>query len=162
MFSNLSWAENCRKRISKGWRSFYALKRNIAHIANLPTKLYAFIDYVVPVLTYASQVVPLQTRIQGTRVQKTATKCICSSRDGYRIRLTRRNILSMYMELHALLFLLSVIYRKYNINRSTIPNFKSTDTRQSKEFEVPKQTEKMRRKFLDPSNETIQHSDKND
>ena len=56
MCSNLSWAENCRKRFNKGWRSFYALKRNISPFANLPTKLYAFIGYVVPVLTYASHV----------------------------------------------------------------------------------------------------------
>ena len=74
------------------------------------------------------------------RVQKTATKWICSSRDDYRTRRTRRNTLpiSMYMELHDVLFLLSVIDGKYNINCATIPNFKSTETRQSKEFEVPK------------------------
>ena len=56
----------------------------------------------------------------------------------------------------------SVVIGNYNNNCSTIPNFKSTETRQSKEFEVQKQTEKMRRKFLDTGNETIQHSEKND
>ena len=45
MSSNLSWSENCRQRVSKRWRSFYALKKNILPIANLPTKLYVFIGY---------------------------------------------------------------------------------------------------------------------
>ena len=53
MSSNLSWAENSQKAVSKDWRSLYALKKNISPIANLATKLYAFIGYVVPVLTNA-------------------------------------------------------------------------------------------------------------
>ena len=142
MSSNLSGAEKCRKRVSKGWISFFALKRNVSPFANLPTKLYGFIGYVVPVLTYASQVwYPSKLESKALdRVQKTATKWICSSRDDYRTRLTRLNILpiSMYMELHDLQFLLSVINGNCNINCATIPNFKSTETRQSKEFEVPK------------------------
>ena len=55
MSSNLSWARNCKKRVSKAWRSFY-VKRNISPIANITTKLNAFIGYVVPALTFASQV----------------------------------------------------------------------------------------------------------
>ena len=47
--------------------------------------------------------------------------------------------ISMYMELHDFMFLLSVINGNYDIKSSTIPNFKSTETRQSKGFEVPKQ-----------------------
>ena len=74
------------------------------------------------------------------RVQKTATKWIGSSWDDYKTRLTQLNILpiSMYMQLHDLLFLLSVINGNYNINSLTIINFKSTQTRKSKEFEVRK------------------------
>ena len=167
MSSNLSWAENSRKRVSKGWRSFYALKRNISPVANMPTKLFAFIGYVVPVLTYASQVwYPSKLESKALeRVQKTANKWIRSSRDDYRTRLTRLSILpiSMYLELHDLLFLLSGINGNYNINSSAIRNFKSTETRQSKEFEVRKhRLRKCDKIFWTPSNETIQHSEKND
>ena len=111
--SNLSRAENCRKRVSKGSRSFYALKRNISPFANLPTKLYVLIGYVVSVLTYASQVwYPSKLESKALeRVQKTATKWIGSLREDYRTRLTRLNILplSKNLELHDRLFLLSVI-----------------------------------------------------
>ena len=155
MCSNLSWAENYRKGVSKDWRSFYSLKRNISPIANLPTKLYAFIGYVVPVLTYASQVwYPSKLEFKALeRVQKSATKWICSSRDDYRTRLNRLNILpiSMYIELHDL-FLLFVINGYYTINSSTIPDFISTETRQSKEFAVPKhRLRKCDKKFLNPA-----------
>ena len=44
----------------------------------------------------------------------------------------------MYMELHDLLLLLSIMKGNYNISRSKIPNFKLTETRQSNEFEIPK------------------------
>ena len=55
MSSNMSWAEYCQKGVRQGWRSFDALKKNISPIANLPTKIYAFYGYVVPVVFYASQ-----------------------------------------------------------------------------------------------------------
>ena len=53
---NLSWSDNCSRRTTKAWRSFWFLKRNSSHKANPVTKLNAYFGYVVPVLTYASQV----------------------------------------------------------------------------------------------------------
>ena len=97
MSSMLFWAANSRKRVGKGWRSFYALKKNISPIANFPTKLFPIIGYIV--LTYASQVLyPSKFLFKALkRVQKTATKWTGSSRDGYRTRLTGLNILPISM-----------------------------------------------------------------
>ena len=142
MSSNLSWAGNCRKRVSMAWRSFYYVKRNISPIANVTTKLNGYVGYVVPVLTYASEVwFPSKLESKALeKVQKTATKWIGSSKDDYKTRLARLEILpiSMYMELHDLLLLLSIMKGNYNIRRSKIPNIKLTETRQNNEFEIPK------------------------
>ena len=59
----------------------------------------------------------------------------------------------MYMELHDL-FLLSVINGNYKINSSTILDFKSIETRQSKEFAVPKHRLRKCDEKFDPSNES--------
>ena len=54
--NNLSWSKNCSRRTLNGWRSLYFLIRNTSENASLETKLNAYAEYVVPVLTYASQV----------------------------------------------------------------------------------------------------------
>ena len=54
--NNLSWSENCIRRTLKGWRCLYFVIRNTSKSASLETKLNVYARYVVPVLTYASQV----------------------------------------------------------------------------------------------------------
>ena len=56
MTKNISWNENIKRRTGKAWRAFFNLKRNISCYANLETKLNAYVGYVVPVISYASQV----------------------------------------------------------------------------------------------------------
>ena len=104
---NLSWSANCQRRTTKAWKTFYTLKRNVSSRTSMKTKLNAYIGYVVPVLTYASQIwYPSKTDMRSIeKIQHKATKWICGGNDEYH-RSTENISLSMYMENHNILYLL--------------------------------------------------------
>ena len=140
---NLSWSDNCSMRISKAWRAFYFLKRNCSTTSNIYTKLNGYIGYVVPVISYASQTwYPSKIeQKQLERVQRKATSWMCGKTMDYKQRLTMLDILplTMYLELHDILFFRAVRNEKYNINLlNHKPRTKTTDTRQSEEYEITK------------------------
>ena len=76
MSNSLSWSENCSRRTLKGGRTLYCLIRNTSKHVSLETKLNADAGYVVPVLTYASQVwYPSKTELRKIeQVHRKATK----------------------------------------------------------------------------------------
>ena len=78
MTKNISWNENIKRRTGKAWRAFFNLKRNISCYANLETKLNAYVGYVVPVISYASQVwYPSKTEMREIeRVQQKDKKLL--------------------------------------------------------------------------------------
>ena len=55
MSRNLPWSASCQRRTTKAWKAFQTLKQNVSSGTSMETKLNAYIGYVVPVLTYASQ-----------------------------------------------------------------------------------------------------------
>ena len=127
----------------KAWRAFFNLKRNISCYANLETKLNAYVGYVVPVISYASQVwYPSKTEMREIeRVQQKATTWILNYSIGYKERLRTLKILplSMYIELHDILFLQSVMDGKYSVSENSIPiSLRESTTRQCSEFELNK------------------------
>ena len=108
----------------------------------METKLNAYIGYVVPVLTYASQVwYPSKTDMKSIeKIQQKATKWICGGNDEYHQRLETLKILplSMYMEMHDVLYLLSILEGNYYVPEDKLPKRKENETRQKQEFELPK------------------------
>ena len=142
MSRNLSWSANCQLRTTKAWKAFYTLKRNVSSRTSMETKLNAYIGYVVPVLTYASQVwYPSKTDMKSIeKIQQKATKWICGGNDEYHQRLETLKILplSMYMEMHDVLYLLSILEGNYYVPEDKLPKRKENETRQKQEFELPK------------------------
>ena len=88
-------------------------------------KLNAYIGYVVPILTYASQVwYPSKTDMKSIeRIQHKATKWICGGKDEYHQRLEILKILplSMYMEMHDVLYLLAILVGNYYVPEDKVP-----------------------------------------
>ena len=119
MSPNLSWSANCIRRTTKAWKAFCTLKRNVSSRTSMETKLNAYKGYVVPVLTYASQVWnPWKTDLKSIeKIQHKATKWIWSGNDEYHQRLEKLKILplSMYMEMHDVLYLLSILEGNYYV-----------------------------------------------
>ena len=94
------------------------MKRNISDLSSKITKLNAYVGYVLPILTYASQAgMPNKTNKQELeRIQKFATNWILGSTEPYKTRLTNLILLPlcMYIELHYLLYLLALQKRYYD------------------------------------------------
>ena len=138
---NLSWSDICSRRKTKACRSFWFLKRNCSHKANPVTKLNAFVGYVVPVLTYASQVWNAsKTDLKSLeRVQRKATAGICGTDADYKQRLLKLNVLpvSLYLELHHILFFNAICQDKFALDSNDKPKSRSTETRQNENLEVP-------------------------
>ena len=120
MATKLSWKANIKKRCSKAWKAFYFLKRNISNLASQTTKLNAYVGYVIPVISYASQAwFANKTESKDIeRIQRKATSWIISNWEiSYKQRLTTLKLLplSYYFELHDLLMLISLLKGSYNI-----------------------------------------------
>ena len=120
MATKLSWKANMKKRCSKAWKAFYFLKRNISNLASQTTKLNAYVGYVIPVISYASQAwFGNKTESKDIeRIQRKATSWIISNWEiSYKQRLTTMKLLplSYYFELHDLLMLISLLKGSYNI-----------------------------------------------
>ena len=121
MTANLSWSSNCESRVQSAIKAFYLIKRNVSSKASTKSKLDLYIGYIVPIATYASQVwyANKSELKQLERIQRKATACILSSTAidyPQRLRLLMLLPLSMYIELHDILFLFAVKNQKYDIN----------------------------------------------
>ena len=121
MTANLSWSSNCESRVQSAIKAFYLIKRNVSSKASTKSKLDLYIGYIVPIATYASQVwyANKSELKQLERIQRKATAWILSSTEidyPQRLRLLMLLPLSMYIELHDILFLFAVKNQKYDIN----------------------------------------------
>ena len=142
MSQNLSWSANCQRRTTKAWKAFYTLKRNVSSRTSMETKLNAYIGYVVQVLSFASQVwYPSKTDMKSIeKIQHKAKRWIWVENDEYHQRLETLNILplSMYMEMHDVLYLLSILEGNYHVPEDKLPKRIENETRLKHEFELPK------------------------
>ena len=121
MTANLSWSSNCKSRVQSAIKVFYLIKRNVSSKASTKSKLDLYIGYIVPIAAYASQVwyANKSELKQLERIQRKATAWILSSAEidyPQRLRLLMLLPLSMYIELHDILFLFAVKNQMYDIN----------------------------------------------
>ena len=121
MTANLSWSSNCESRVQSTIKAVYLIKRNVSSKASTKSKLDLYIGYIVPIATYASQVwyANKSELKQLERIQRKATAWILSNTEidyPQRLRLLMLLPLSMYIELHDILFLFAVKNQKYDIN----------------------------------------------
>ena len=117
---NLNWNSNCNHRLSKATKAFYQIKRSMTDSASLKNKLNAYTGYVVPILSYCSQAwLPNRQQIEKIeKLQKRATSWILSGRNcTYKEKLIALKLfpLSLYVEMHNLLLLLSLLDNKFDI-----------------------------------------------
>ena len=141
MSRNLSWSANCQRRTTKAWKSFYTLKRNISSRTSMERKMNACKGYIVPVLTYASQVCyPSKTDMKSIeKIQHKDTKWICGGNDKYRQRFETLKIfpLSMYLETHDVLYLLSILEGNYYVPEDKLQSEKKTKQDKSRNLNSP-------------------------
>ena len=108
--NNLSWTTNCQARTCKALNALYNIKRNVSKSCRTKTKLNVYVGYVMPILTYCSQTwAPNTTHCKSIeRVQKTAMRWIAPTESTYKKRLLLTHLLpvTLYLELHDLLYLL--------------------------------------------------------
>ena len=106
-------------------------------------KLNAYTGYVVTITTYASQTWwPSKGNLEFEKVQHYATKLILGSNINYRNRLVSLIVLplSIYVEMHDLLFLLSMRNGDYDIEETLdyIPSLGNTRQNQRGEYRLYK------------------------
>ena len=108
--NNLSSTTNCQARTCKALNALYNIKRNVSKPCRTKTKLIAYVGHVMPILTYCSQTwAPNTTHCKSIeRVQKTAMRWIAPTESTYKKRLLLTHLLpvTLYLELHDLLYLL--------------------------------------------------------
>ena len=109
----------------------------------METKLNAYIGYVVPVLTYASQVwYPSKTDMKPIeKIEHKATKWICGENDEHHDKFfheVKKLSLFMYMDMHDIFYLLSILEGNYYVPEDKLPKRKANKTRQKQEIELPK------------------------
>ena len=119
---NLTWNENWHFRATNAIGALFQIKRNISDLSSRITKLAAYVGYVVPIATYASQAwMPIKTKMpELEKVQTIATKWILGSTEPYKTRLTKLKLLTlcMYIESHDLLYLLESQKGEYDVDIS--------------------------------------------
>ena len=120
MSKKISWKTNAESRRRKAWKSYYFLKRNISAIASVKTKVNGYVGYVVPVVSYASQIwKPNKTEAKEIeKIQKRATAWILNTWDmKYKDRLRKLNLLPLTInfELHDVLLYINFLEGKYDI-----------------------------------------------
>ena len=116
---SLSWSPNCEPRVQSSLRSFYQIKRILSSKTSLKFKIDLYCGYIVPIVTYASQAWYANKMQQLERVQRKASAWILQTADmEYSERLKKIKLLplSMYMELHDILFFFAVSTSKYDWN----------------------------------------------
>ena len=116
----LNWKSNCNHRLSKATKAFYQIKRSMTDSASIKNKLNAYTGYVLPILSYCSQAwLPNRQQMEKIeKLQKRATSWILSGRNcTYKEKLIALKLLplSVYVEMHDLLLLLSLLDNKFDI-----------------------------------------------
>ena len=143
---SLSWSPNCESCVQSSLRCFYQIKRNISSKTSLKSKIDLYCGYIVPIVTYASQAwyANKSEMQQLERVQRKASAWILQTADmEYSERLKKIKLLplSMYMELHDILFFFAVSARKYDWNlEDYVERITSKNTRQASRggLQIPK------------------------
>ena len=146
MSCDLKWDLHVETRCRKATQCFFLLKRRLPQTASLLCKLNAYRAYLVPILTYASPVwyVNCGNCVRVEVIQKRAMRWIvapaiggeCSLKDTYRhLKLLP---LSLYLEVHDILFLLQIFYGKYDISFADFLSMKPEGRlRKYKIFDLP-------------------------
>ena len=143
--SDLTWSSNVDLRTSKVPRALYPIKRTVSKNVTLQSKLNAYTGYVVPILVYGSQVSHLTTMClrKVEKIQGLSTKWFLRVNIDYKTRLIKCGLLplSMYIELHDVLFMRDLLKNEYDNTTTNEMNLKeSKRTRQDarNELEIPK------------------------
>ena len=147
MSRDLKWDLHVEAHCRKATQCFFLLKRCLPQTAILLCKLNAsYRAYLIPILTYASPVwyVNCGNCVCLEFIQKRATRWIvasaiggeCSLKDTYRhLKLLP---LSLYVELHDILFVLQIFYGKYDIDFADFLTMKPEGhLRKYKTFDLP-------------------------
>ena len=151
---NLSWNENCKRRSNTAMSALFQIKRNLTSNCNWRIKLNAYTGYIVPIAVYASQTwLPNKGNLaEFEKVRHHATKWIIGSDLSYRNRLIKLHILplSLYVELHDLLMLLSIKTGEFDVESSIEIETICDNTRQSNrgEFKLSKPLNKTNENFF--------------
>ena len=133
-------------RCRKATQCFFLLKRCLPRTASLLCKLNAYRAYLVPILTYASPVwyVNCGNCMRLEVIQKQALRWIVASAIGGECNLkdTYHHLkllpLSLYLELHDILFLLQIFYGKNDIDFADFLTMKPKGRlRKYKIFDLP-------------------------
>ena len=128
--SDLTWSSNVDLRTSKALRALYQIKRNVGKNVTLQAKLKAYTGYVVPILVYSSQVSHLTTTClrKVEKIQRLATKWFFGVNVDYKTRLIKCGLLplSMYIELHDVLFMRDLLRNKYDYTTTDEMNLKES------------------------------------
>ena len=140
MCDNLSWSVNAENRISKAMGAFHKIKRNISKKTSLNSKLNFYCGYIVPIISYALQTYyPNKTELrQLERVQKRATSWITNNlKMSYneRVKFLKLFPLSMYFELHDIMYLVSLL-KKHDIDLHRIIHKNESRTREATRGEI--------------------------
>ncbi|XP_075247118.1 uncharacterized protein LOC142340428 [Convolutriloba macropyga] len=133
---NLSWNDHAEERCKKATGAFFQIKKNLRLKTSQFLKLSAYCGYVMPILSYGSEVLLLNNAATKMieSVQRRATAWILSdSKSSYKKRLETLKILpvSLYFEMNDLLLLSSIVTGKVDINWQKYISFSDSRTRSS-------------------------------
>ena len=146
MSRDLKWDLHVETRCRKVTQCFFLLEQCLSQTASLLCKLNAYRAYLVPIFTYASPVwyVNYGNCVRLEVIQKRAMRWIVASAIGGECSLedTYRHLkllpLSLYLELHDILFLLQIFYGKYDIDFADFLTMKPEGRlRKYKIFDLP-------------------------
>ena len=135
---NLNWNENAPLENEKVC-AFFKLKRNISQKCEQKSKLNAYLGYVVPIVTYCSQAwFPHKSQMKEIEKLRIATKWILSKKQSYKQRLVTLNMLplSLYIEMHDLLYLIALKQGKNDVELSNLDSIQESSSRQHSRGEL--------------------------
>ena len=131
---NLSWNDHAEERCKKATGAFFQNKKNLGLKTSQFLKLSAYCGYVMPILSYGSELLLLNNAATKMIESVRATAWILSdSKSSYKKRLETLKILpvSLYFEMHDLLLLSSIVTGKVDINWQKYISFSDSRTRSS-------------------------------
>ena len=137
---NLNWTANANRRFYKAKRALWYLKRSMSNKTSVINKLNAYKGYVVPIISYASEVWHPNKKdlVLLEKLQKNATKWILGNPIDYKTRLFTLNILplAMYLEPHSLLLYCNIADGEYNINVNQFIKYNTNEKTRQGTYEV--------------------------
>ena len=126
--SDLTWSSNVDLSTSKALRALFQIKRSLIKNVTLQANLNAYTGYVVPTLVHSSQVTQLTTMClrKVEKIQRLATKFLFGVNVDNKTRLIKCGLLplSMYVELHDVLFMRDLLRNKYDYTTTDEMNLK--------------------------------------